>query len=141
MAENIGGTNYFSSGGHVWNWRSDEVIDKRVGTVGVRGQCRIVTHQSSRECVIEGVDGGPAILKAAGADRAAAGAAMRLLTEAIEAVRRSGQIATWEDDVGRTGDAIAVHDVQWIGARQYSGDGTICWQFYRATLVELTGKY
>ncbi|MFB3893217.1 MAG: hypothetical protein ACE15C_14470 [Phycisphaerae bacterium] len=140
MAENIGGSNLFGSGGHVWHWRSAEVARKQFGTIGVDGDGSITLRAGSAVAVIEGRDGGGAVLKVTGqANRAAADAAMDALENAIISLKQMGTENTWEDDCARTGSHLVIEDYQRMGGRLYSADGAICWQFYRCVVRELSG--
>ena len=141
MAENIGGTDLFSSGGHVWHWQPAPVADKRMTSVGVRGAARIVTAIGARTCLIAGKHGGPAVLKATGASRATADAALDTIEQAILAARDGGESQAWADDSGRDGDELVVTAYRPTGPRRYAVVGSTwnAWQFYTAEVVDLTG--
>ena len=143
MAENIGGADLFGSGGHAWRWGSAPVGAKEFQAVGMTGAARIVLGVGAQPCAIEGGDGGPpggpAVLKATGASRAAADAALDILETAIETLKRSGDEKTWQDDRANTGSNLVVMDYIRVGGRHYSVVGTTwrVWQYYRCLLAEL----
>lgn len=148
MAENVGGSDLFGSGGHAWRWGKAPVGAKEFTAVGMTGAGRITLTVGSQPCVIEGGDGsrqkgGPAVLKASGASKAAADAALDALEAPIEALRRSGDDKTWEDDCGRTGSNLVILDYARVGGRWYAkstvgGDTTWhVWQYYQCLLAEL----
>ena len=146
MAENVGGADIFGSGGHAWRWASAPVAAKQFSAVGMTGAGRIVLAVGAQPCAIEGGDGGtpggPAVLKASGANRAAADAALDALEAPIEALKRSGAEQTWTDDCGRTGSNLVVVDYVPAGGRHYATvGGTVkAWQFYRCLLAELAAE-
>jgi len=144
MAENIGGADLFGSGGHAWRWGRAPVGAKEFTAVGLTGAGRIALFTGAQPCVISGGDGaaggeGPAVLKASGASKAAADAALDALEAEIETLRRSGEEKTWEDDCGRSGSNLVVVGYERVGGRRYAtvGSTVYLWQFYRCTLAEL----
>lgn len=141
MAENVNGSDLFGSGGHVWRWDQQRQLAKQLGTVGVIGESRMVTHAGARPVEICGRDGGPAILKATGNSRAQADTAMDALEAAIEDLRAAGTECTWEDDCARTGAHLVI--VDFIRAdRTYNKAGSTwtAWQRYRVRALELWGR-
>lgn len=134
MAENINATTPFSSGGHLWVWGPREQAVKGLRTVGESGEGRMVLGNYSRRCVIESLDGAPAVLKATG------DAALNAIEDNIEAMIADGSIMSWEDDAGRTGDALVVEAYVPVGNRQYSVAGGEVWQLYKCYLRELLGR-
>ncbi|HUW99674.1 MAG TPA: hypothetical protein VMY35_01745 [Phycisphaerae bacterium] len=146
MAENIGGNDLFSSGGHVWHWTAHEQSANVLQTVGTVGAARMVLGDGPKVAMIAGRSAGgmqlaPAVLKAEGDSKAAADTAMDALEDAIEAERKAGEPCSWEDDAGHTGDYLVVTGYEPLGPREYGreGDDWRCWQRYRATVMDLSG--
>jgi hypothetical protein len=140
MAENIGGSNLFSSGNHAWHWGGEPVGAKEFQAVGTTGAARIVLGVGPQPCLIAGGDGTPAVLMATGNTKALADAALDALETAIEALKRSGTEKTWEDDAARTGSHLVILDYRRQGPRRYSRTAAGAWkvwQFYFADLAEL----
>jgi len=146
MAENIGGSDLFGSGGHVWHWLAQDQSAKLLQTVGTSGAARMVLGDGPMVAVISGRAAGgtqiaPALLKASGNSRAAADTGLDAIEAAIEAERRAGEPRTWEDDAGHGGDWLVVTGYEPLGPREYGrqGDDWVCWQRYRATVMDLSG--
>ena len=147
MAENVGGADIFGSGGHAWRWGSAPVGAKEFTAVGMTGAARMVLAVGAQPCTIEGGDGGPpggpAVLKAGGDTKALADAALDALEAPIEALKRSGDEKTWEDDRANTGSNLVIMDYVGVGGRRYgrttAGEDETwsVWQFYRCLLAEL----
>jgi hypothetical protein len=142
MGEAVNNVDLFGSGGHVWAWDQPDGFSKRITTVAVAGAAMIRTQVGPRACRIIGRDGGPALLRASGADWAGASAALDALEQLIEDLRDAGTSCPWTDDAGRGGSALVVVEYQRAGARAFgpAGDAYEAWQFYTAVLVELTGN-
>jgi len=137
MAENIGGPNPFSSGGHRWLWAAQPLAEKRIGVVGTEGEGRIVTHLGARPGVVRG------ILKATGETRAEADTALDVLEAVLEALKKSGDESAWEDDQGHTGSNLVVADYVRQGGRDYGRTptpGWAVWQTFECRVLELAGK-
>jgi hypothetical protein len=153
MAEGINSTTPFASGGHVWVWQPRKRVDKRIIAAGTAGEGRMVTHLGGKQAIIcgrpgpgpggggSGVAGGPALLCASDANRAAADTAMNALESAIEALADSGAAYAYEDDQGHTGTHLVVLDYRRVGPRQYGvmGSAHECWQYYTAIVEDLDG--
>ncbi|HOD79950.1 MAG: hypothetical protein BWX88_02765 [Planctomycetes bacterium ADurb.Bin126] len=135
MAENVGGSDIFGSGGHLWLWGPRPQAVKSLRTVGESGAARMVLGTYERRAVIQGRDGSAAYLVAA------SDAALTVLESAIETLRHDGTVCSWEDDAGRSGDALVVEDYQRLGQREYNPAGTEVWQAYRAVVVDLLGSF
>lgn len=141
MAEHINNQDLLGSGGHQWRWGEPVMVDKTLGTVAVRGASRYITHRGPRPATIAGKGGGPALLKAVGANRAAADAAMTDIEDAIEDLVLSGSVVAWEDDCGHSGDRLVLTRYRRSGPRIYSADSTRCWQRYVLEVMDLTGGF
>ena len=141
MAENVNGSDLFGSGGHVWQWGEAPVDRKVLGSIGVVGEAAATLRVRSCPVTITGRTGSPAILKATGADRAEADAALDVLESAIRTLQRAGTQCSWEDDSARTGSALLIQDYRRQGGRKYSQTGGTwsVWQDYTVTAIELTG--
>ena len=134
MAEHINGQNLFASGGHQWKWQGNEKFPKRLVTAGCSGEASMVVALGGMPCVIEGRhDGEPAVLKAAGATKAAADVALNAIEQPIETLRDSGEPVAYEDDQGATGPALVIDEFVRVGGRRYGRQGAnwAVWQFYR----------
>ena len=141
MAENVNGEDLFGSGGHVWVWGEPPQVDKVLRTPGIIGAMNIKLLSGEWPVAIRGRNGGPALLRAGGATRADADAAMTALEDAIELLRETAAECTWEDDQGHTGSALVIKSFSRSGPRRYGREGTdwTCWQYYVCSMVELTG--
>ncbi len=137
MAEHIDDIAMLSSGGHRWDWGQPIVHGKTLQTIATTGAAHIVTSNGPRPVTITGM------LKVSGGDKATVDAAMGQLLKAIEIVRMIGKQCDWEDDAGRTGDALVVKDFN-VQPGTYSpagGGGTwTLWQSYRIEAIELKGR-
>jgi hypothetical protein len=144
MAENIGGTNPFSSGGHRWAWGDLPVRDKRIAPIHTEGAINIRLGTGPVAGAVVGV------LKTAGhATRALADQAMTMLEDTIQLLVMAGQSQQAEDDAGHTIDELIVDgyarqitDRQRGGNRAYFRDGSgnwACWQRYVCRVTSLTG--
>ncbi len=141
MAEHINDdADLLASGGHVWRWSEPPYTRKRIGSVGLRGEWSMTLAAGSRPGRIEGRTGGPAILKASGADQAAAEAAMGVLEDAIRDLVAAGDAVAWEDDQGNIGASLLL-DAYRPTQRVYSRDDTdvVIWQYYRLDIFDLDG--
>ena len=142
MSENIGGSDLFGSGGHVWLWGAKGVSAKVVGSVGVAGVARFVLGTGGRPFQVVG-KGGPALLKASDSTKAAADAALNTLIDAIQNAVDTGTIYSWEDDASRTGDALMIASFQPAGPRRYgrTGGAWQAWQYYTCGGIDLLGEF
>jgi len=142
MAENIDGNDLLGSGGHVWMWGARQQTAKTLRTVGVAGAARMVTVRGERPVAIVARGGGPAVLKASGASRAAADTALDALDAAIQAYVDSGEAVAWADDKGRSGSYLVLTHFQPADDRTYNNEaGTWhAWERYTLTGVELGGR-
>ncbi len=140
MAENVNALDIFGSGGHVWTWGRRQNTGKTLGSAGISGAASILIALGPRPVRIEGRNGGPALLTASGASRAAADTAMNVLETAIEGLIEAGTMCAWEDDRGGTGTAMVVKAFN-PGRRTYSTVGATvrCWLNYTCDMVELSG--
>jgi len=143
MSENVGGSDIFGSGPHVWVWGRAQQVAKTLRTVGTNGEARWPLLNAGRPGRITGVRG-PAVLKVAATQntRALADAAMDTLEDTIEELRKLGTVSEWEDDTGRTGSQLVIVDYRPAGRRHYirSSDSKWgCWQEYQCAVRELSG--
>lgn len=140
MAENVNGSDVFTSGGHVWNWQQRQHTSKTLQTAGISGAAQVLISNGPRTVTVEGRRGGPALLKASGATRALADTAMDVLEAAIEALIDAGTLCSWEDDRGGTGTSLVVRRFA-PGRRTYNKVGATwhCWLDYTCEMVELSG--
>jgi len=136
MAEQINQTTPFSSAGHRWHWGDQEIRAKEYGAVGVDGVGYSLLQNGARPGVVAGV------LKASGATRAIADAALDALETAIKTLCRSGLAYGWEDDCGHTGDSLVIKSYEQQGPREYGrmGAETVALQTYVVRVRELDGK-
>ena len=142
MSENIGGADIFGSGGHIWMWGARLSAAKTIRSVGVSGAARFSLGNFERPFQIRG-KAGPGLLKATGGDQAEADTALNVLIDVIELLKTSGTISSWEDDQGRSGDALMITDFQLAGRRLYGLTGSPygAWAHYICGGVELEGAY
>lgn len=143
MAEHIDSQDLLSSGGHVWRWGARAVSRQMLATPGVAGQSHLLTGLGGRPFAIVGRTGGPALLTATAASRAAADTAMDALSAAIQELVESGRAVTWEDDKGRTGSYLVLETYRPNDNRQYcpNADGTVtCWMTYQLAGRDLDGS-
>ena len=108
MTEHIGTNDLLCSGGHVWEWSEPALAEKRMRTVGTQGEARMVLHVGGWPFRIVGKGGDAPLLRATGADQAAADSAMNAILDAIWAVRNSIVPVAWEDDTGESGSFLAI---------------------------------
>ena len=142
MSENVGGSDIFGSGGHIWLWGPRLARAKTIRSVGISGAARFSLGNFERPFQIRG-KGGPALLKASGASKAAADTALNALWDAIEQLKDDGTISSWEDDQGRSGDALVITELIPAARRLYgkTGDTHYAWQHYLCSGVELEGAF
>jgi len=143
MAENVNGSDLFGSGGHVWRWAEPQRTRKLIGSAGLRGAWHDLVSAGGLPLTIEGLDGRPAVLRAASAaSRALADTAMDALESAIETLVAGGGEYAWEDDQGHSGSRLVLLSYRRAGRRLYAQQGGqwICWQMYRAAGIELSGS-
>ncbi|NLF33260.1 MAG: hypothetical protein GX591_20535 [Planctomycetes bacterium] len=129
MAENIGGSDLFASGGHRWVWEPLHVPAKVVGAVGLQGDARTRLRIASRAGRIVGTL------------RAASDAALTTLEAAIEALAAAGEDVAAEDDAGRTMTHLVVESYRPTGLRQYAANGTIVQVDYVVQVRNLLGRF
>jgi len=136
MAENLGGSNPFSSGGHRWEWGDRPYTRSGSQAIGLTGAVSQLLSIGATPGRVIG------ILRTTGATRATADADLTVLEQAIIAKAVSGDVYAWEDDAGRTGSSALVLAYRRIGARRYSKTGSTfgAWQDYEAALAELGGE-
>ena len=142
MPEHIDNLTFLSSGGHTWAWGEAPIAAQILTTVGTSGAARSVLGRSARPGAICGRDGGPACLRANGADRAAADLALTTIEGIILGFRDSGAEVAWEDDAGRAGEHLVIDSYQRVGPRRYGrhADGSwTAWQFYGIRVLDLSG--
>jgi len=135
MSEHVDGSNVFSSGGHRWSWGERAVLRKTLTAVGVEGAASIRLARGARPGLVAG------LLKATGADRAAADSALDALEKALETLAAGEGPYTWEDDQAHSGEGLLVLAYRRSGGRQYGLTGTT-WtahQLYAAEVLELDG--
>jgi len=135
MAENIGGSNVFSSGGHRWIWGERQTVEKIATAVGVAGGALAHLLDGPRPGRIAG------ILRATGASRAAADSALDTLEAAVETLVRATGASEWEDDQGHTGTHLKVTRYVRQGRREYPKEAATwhAWQRYVCEVIELDG--
>lgn len=135
MAENIGGTNPFSSAGHEWVWGPREVASKVIGAAGVAGVARSVIALGGRPGMVVGR------LKGTGATAALARTALVALEATLEGYVEDGTARTWADTDGATGSSLVCASLERVGPREVSLTGSTyaAWQSYRLTVLELDG--
>lgn len=127
MAENIGGNDLLSSGGHRWDWTPPAVTEKVLGTAGTVGVAGVRTHVGAAVVVITG------ILKAACIDD------MNNLINALVSMVTRREKYDWEDDQGSSGDALVLTSFA-PGRRQHAADGSgRVWLPYTLTAEERAG--
>jgi len=147
VTEHINNSDLLGSGGHAWLWEDRERTQKVIGSAGILGVYSAVTGLHSRSGRIAGKGGGAAVLKATGADKAAADAAMSALELAIESLIDAGTEVDWEDDQGRAGSALVLVRYQRGGCRQYGrtvvGEvpSVAVWQYYQLEVRENYGGW
>jgi len=141
MAENIGGNDLLSTGGHRWVWSPRAQSAKVLATAGIDGAARNVIHNGPRGFTIAGAGGEPAILKASDNSRAMADLALAALEWVIEDLIAAGTPVAWEDDQGHTGTALVLTSYDRQGERLYGSGGLIVWQMYVLRGVELLGGF
>jgi len=135
MAENIGGANPFSSGGHRWDWAPRVYGNKTVTTPGVAGAATMHLLDGPRPGRIVGR------LKASGASHALADAALDPLVAALETLCRATAVSAWGDDADHTGTSLKVMRFVPVGRRVYPrvGETYYAWQEYVVEVLELDG--
>ena len=142
MSENINGSNLLSSGGHVWRWGAIRKTGKRVGSAAIYGEYSMVTAVGARPCRITGKGGGPALLTASGASRAAADTALDALVAPLLTLEKMGTEVSWEDDAGRSGVALTVERYTPVRREHgYDGSNWRAWEHYTLDLVENNGGF
>jgi hypothetical protein len=123
MSEHINNETWLSSGGHQWQWGPLAAVRKTLTSVGIIGGWSGVTAIGPRPGRIAGRQGGPAMLKATGADRAAADVALTAIIATIESAVAYGYEYAWEDDQGHSGAALVLVRFMPVGPRIYGRSG------------------
>ncbi|MDD4891362.1 MAG: hypothetical protein PHU85_15685 [Phycisphaerae bacterium] len=143
MSEHIDNLDLLGSGGHVWLWDDRVREQKVVGSAGIVGAYSMITSLGERAGRIAGKNGARAVLKATGASKAVADAALNVIEAAIEAYCDLGTEVEWEDDQAHTGTALVLVSYRRIGGRLYgaSGASVAVWQFYELILRENNGSW
>ena len=118
----------FSSGGHRWQWGRAAVTRKDLATAGTRGVGSMTTHIGAQQVTITGILKGATDL------------AVNLLETDITPYVAYGSIVAWEDDQGRSGDALQLTDYI-RGKRLYGkvSGVSVVWQHYTVMGRELLG--
>ena len=141
MSENVNGiSTWLTSGGHAWRWGPQKQTRSTYGTIAVAGEWSLVQHNGARPGRLGGLQGGPALMKASGANRAAVDAALDAYAAIVETLRRDGTEVAWEDDCGRTGTAMVITEFREM-RRSYSSGGTVGWLEYEIAFLEMNGAY
>lgn len=143
MAEGVGGSDIFGSGGHTWLWARRPIREKQLSTVGTGGVAVIHLNAGPRGVQIVGAKGAPAILKSGAVQdtKALADAALDTKEAAIETLIANGTVSSWEDDRANTGSYLKLTAYNRVGPRIYARPGGkwVVWQFYVAEGYTLDG--